>query len=192
MAQKKRKKWYLALLNFCRLLIRKFGAFRWMHPRKGYWGVFIWENSHRREFHTGMTFWFRIAFTWWLSHFISRYLKVHFMLIKIHAWFKIANITHELPVPVYRQTKFSPRYSNRGDSRRYDILWWYHVTNVELWEGIGVNSLRRKSRSCVIVSHLMRDTNSVQRTRHLFLTMSKPPGSFWNFIIEQNWLIIVK
>ena len=192
MAQKKRKKWYLALLNFCRLLIRKFGAFRWMHPRKGYWGVFIWENSHRREFHTGMTFWFRIAFTWWLSHFISRYLKVHFMLIKIHAWFKIANITHELPVPVYRQTKFSPRYSNRGDSRRYDILWWYHVTNVELWEGIGVNSLRRESRSCVIVSHLMRDTNSVQRTRHLFLTMSKPPGSFWNFIIEQNWLIIVK
>ena len=80
--RKKRKKWYLALLNFCRLLIRKFGAFRWMHPRKGYWGVFIWENSHRREFHTGMTFWFRIAFTWWLSHFISRYLKVHFMLIK--------------------------------------------------------------------------------------------------------------
>ena len=107
--RKKRKKWYLALLNFCRLLIRKFGAFRWMHPRKGYWGVFIWENSHRREFHTGMTFWFRIAFTWWLSHFISRYLKVHFMLIKIHAWFKIANITHELPVPVYRQTKFTPK-----------------------------------------------------------------------------------
>ena len=134
---------------------------------------------------------------------------------KIHVWFKIANITHALPVPVYRQTdftpkrvvvsrlhdtvarfrtgvKFSPRYSNWGDSRRYDILWWYHVTNVELWEGIRVNSLRRKSRSCVIVSHLMRDTNSVQRTRHLFLTMSKPPGSFWNFIIEQNWLIIVK
>ena len=107
--RKKRKKWYLALLNFCRLLIRKFGAFRWMHPRKGYWGVFIWENSHRREFHTGMTFWFRIAFTWWLSHFVSRYLKVHFMLIKIHAWFKIANITHELPVPVYRRTKFTPK-----------------------------------------------------------------------------------
>ena len=33
--------------------------------------------------------------------------------------------------------KFSLRYSNRGDSRRgasrrHDILWWYHVTNVEL------------------------------------------------------------
>ena len=56
---------------------------------------------------------------------------------KIHVWFKIANITHALPVPVYRQTdftpkrvvvsrlhdtvarfrtgvKFSPRYNNRG------------------------------------------------------------------------------
>ena len=27
--------------------------------------VFTWENSHRREFHTGMTFWFCIPFTWW-------------------------------------------------------------------------------------------------------------------------------
>ena len=45
-------------------------------------GVFTWENSHRREFHTWMTFLFRIAFTLWLGHFISRYLKVHFMLIK--------------------------------------------------------------------------------------------------------------
>ena len=45
-------------------------------------GVFTWENSHRREFHTDMTFWFRIAFTWWLGYFTSRYLKVHFMLIK--------------------------------------------------------------------------------------------------------------
>ena len=69
---------------------------------------------------------------------------------KIHVRFKMANITHALPVPVYRQTdftpkrvvvsrlhdtvarfrtgvKFSPRYNNRGDSRRHDILWWYHV-----------------------------------------------------------------
>ena len=29
-----------------------------------------------------MTFWFRIAFTWWQGHFISRYLKLYFMLIK--------------------------------------------------------------------------------------------------------------
>ena len=45
-------------------------------------GVFTWENSHWREFHTGMTFWFRIAFTWWVGRFISCYLTVHFMLIK--------------------------------------------------------------------------------------------------------------
>ena len=72
-------------------------------------------------------------------------------LNRIHVWFKIGNITHNLPVPVYRQTdftpkrvvisrlhdsvarfrtgvKFSPRYKNRGeltprsDSRRHDIL----------------------------------------------------------------------
>ena len=79
-----------------------------------------------------MTFWFRIAFTWWLGHFEG---TLH--VDKIHVWFKIANITHALPVPVYRQTdftpkrvvvsrlhdtaarfrtgvKFSPRYKNRG------------------------------------------------------------------------------
>ena len=61
-----------------------------------------------------------------------------FHVDKIHVWFKIANITHALPVPVYRQTdftpkrvvvsrlhdtvarfrtgvKFSPRYNNRGE-----------------------------------------------------------------------------
>ena len=67
-------------------------------------GVFTWENSHRREFHTGMTFSFRVAFTLWLGHFISLYLKVHFMLR-----FKITNITHALPVPVYQQTDFTPK-----------------------------------------------------------------------------------
>ena len=29
-----------------------------------------------------MTFWFHIAFTWWLGYFTSCYLKVHFMLTK--------------------------------------------------------------------------------------------------------------
>ena len=28
---------------------------------------------------------------------------------KIHVWFKIANITHALPVPVYWQTDFTPK-----------------------------------------------------------------------------------
>ena len=64
--------------------------------------------------------------------------KGTFHVDKIHLWFKIANITHALPVPLYRQTdftpkrvvvsrlhdtvarfrtgvKFSPRYENRGE-----------------------------------------------------------------------------
>ena len=63
---------------------------------------------------------------------------------KMHVCFKIATIAHALPVPVYRQTdftpkpvvvsclhdtvarfrtgvKFSPRYENRGDSRQHEI-----------------------------------------------------------------------
>ena len=84
--------------------------------------------------------------------------KGTFHVDKIHLWFKIANITHALPVPLYRQTdftpkrvvvsrlhdtvarfrtgvKFSPRYENRGDSRRHDILWWYHVNKYRAMRG---------------------------------------------------------
>ena len=96
---------------------------------------------------------------------------------KIHAWFKIANITHALPVPVYRQTDFtpnrvivsrlhdtvarfrtgvklSPRYNNRGeltpcDWRRHDILWRYHVNKRRAMRG-NWNELApaRKSPRC--------------------------------------------
>ena len=160
-------------------------------------GVFTWENSHRREFHSGMIFWCRIAFTFHISLF-----KGIFHVDKMHAWFKIA-----LPVPEYRQTDFTPkrvvvsrlhfisrylkvyfmlikctrgsksRYpfqstdrpishrngwsfrvymiplrdfvpewnsrpgtttgvnSRRGDSRRHDILWWYHVNKYRAMRG---------------------------------------------------------
>ena len=33
-----------------------------------------------------------------------------FNVDKIHVWFKIANITHALSVPVYRQTNFTPKW----------------------------------------------------------------------------------
>ena len=33
-----------------------------------------------------------------------------FHIDKIHVWFKIENITHALPVPVYRQTDFTPKW----------------------------------------------------------------------------------
>ena len=117
----------------------------------GYKGVFTRENSHRREFHTGMTFWFRIAFTWWLGHFISCYLTVHFMLIKYT--FGSKSQTLRMPYPfqstgrpishrngwsfrVYmiQLRDFAPEWnsrpgartgvnSRRGDSRRHNILW---------------------------------------------------------------------
>ena len=67
---------------------------------------------------------------------------------KIQVRFKIANITRALPVPVYRQTDFTPKRvvvwrlhdtvarfrtgkttgvnSRQGDSRRHDILWCYY------------------------------------------------------------------
>ena len=68
-------------------------------------GVFAWENSHRREFHSGMTSWFRITFTWWLGFFIISgstcwSWRSHLGLTKI---------THALPVPVYLQTDFTPK-----------------------------------------------------------------------------------
>ena len=104
-------------------------------------GVLTWENSHRREFHTRMTFWFRIAFTWWRGHFIFRHLKVHLkvlMLIKYTCDSKSQTLRLRYPFQVYRQTdftperlvvsrlhdtvarfrtwvKFSPRYKNRAE-----------------------------------------------------------------------------
>ena len=82
---------------------------------------------------------------------------------KMHVWFKIANITHVLPVPVYRQTdftpkrvvvsclhdtvarfrtrvKFSPRYKNRGELAPGWLapawnLWWYHVNKDRAMRG---------------------------------------------------------
>jgi len=85
-----------------------------------------------------------------------------FHVDKIHVGFKIANITHALPVPVYRQTDFTPKWvvvsrlhdtvarfrtrvkfesartgvnSRRGDSRQHNILWWYHVNKYRAMRG---------------------------------------------------------
>ena len=56
---------------FRTFLCRRCTDTTWNCPCRRCQGVFTWENSYRREYHTGMTFWFRIAFTWWLGHFIS-------------------------------------------------------------------------------------------------------------------------
>ena len=98
---------------------------------------------------------------------------------EIHVWFKLVNITHALPVPVYRQTdvtskrvvvsrlhdtaarfrsgvKFSPRYKNRGDSRRHAILWWYHVNKYRAMRGNRSElALGRKSPRCHVNTRLV-------------------------------------
>ena len=144
------------------------------HPE----GVFTWENSHRREFHTGMTFLFRIAFTLWLGHFISRYLKVHFMLIKYTCDSKSQTLRMRYP---FQSTGRPISHRNVWSFRVYMIPLWDFVpewnsrpstttgvahagvtragmtfcggimqTNVEPWEGTGVNSLQRESRPGVM------------------------------------------
>ena len=57
-------------------------------------GVFTWENLHRCESHNGMTFWFYM-------------MTGSFQVDEIHVWFKIANITHALSIPVYWRTNFT-------------------------------------------------------------------------------------
>ena len=86
-------------------------------------GVFTWENSHRRDFHTGMTFWFRIAFTWWRDYFISRLFERTVHLDKIHVRFKIANITHTLPVLVHLQLTPADRF-NTETGGRFAFTWY--------------------------------------------------------------------
>ena len=93
----------------------------------------------------------------------------------MHVWFKMAKITHALPVPVYRQTETGGRFvftlNRREISYRSEILApaqeprWTHAgvtrasmtfcggimeTNIEPWQGTGVNSLRGERRTDVM------------------------------------------
>ena len=99
--------------------------------------MFTWENSHRREFHTEITFWFRIAFTWWLGHFISRYLKVHFMLIKYTCDSKSQPLRMRYP---FQSTGRSISHLN-GWFRVYMIPYWSEILSPVLqpeWTNTGV------------------------------------------------------
>ena len=110
-----------------------------------------------------MTFLFHIAFTWWLGDFRSRYLKVHFMLIKYTCDSKSQTLRMRYPFqstgrPISHRNGWSFRVymiplrdfvpewnsrpgtrtgvnSRRGDSRRHDILWWYHVNKYRAMRG---------------------------------------------------------
>ena len=140
---------------------RWFGLGR-IHNKANTLGVFTWENSHRRQFHTGMTFWFRIAFTWWLGHFIYCYLKVHFMLLKYTCDLKSQTLRMRYPFqstdrPISHRNGWSfrvymiplrdfvPEWNSRpgtttgvnsrwGDSSQHDIL-WYHANKYRATRG---------------------------------------------------------
>ena len=104
---------------------------------------------------------------------------------KILLWFKISNITHALPVPVYRQTDFTQKRvvvsrlhdtverfrtgvksrlgtrtgvnSRQGGSRRHGILWWYHVNKYRAMRGNRSELVpARKSPRCHVNTPLVR------------------------------------
>ena len=95
--------------------------------------------------------------------FISRYLKVHIMLIKYTCDSKSQTLRMRYSFQFYRQTDFTPKRVvvsrlhdtvarfrtgvdcrpgttsgvnlRRGESRRHDILWWYHVNKCRAMKG---------------------------------------------------------
>ena len=104
-------------------------------------GVFTWENSHHCEFHTGLTFWFCIPFTWRLGHFISCYLKVHLLSIKYMCDLKSQTLRMRYP---FQSTRRPISHWN---------IWPFHVYMISLRDFIpewnfrpgtitGVNSRR--------------------------------------------------
>ena len=140
--------------------------------------------TFRHTLHTGMTFLFRIAFTWWLGNFISRYLKVHFMLrkytldsksqtLRMHypfqstgrpishrnVWsFRVYKIPLRDFVPEWNSRPGTTTWVNsrRGDSRRHDILWWYHVNKCRATGGNGSDvAPSRRSPRCHVNTRLI-------------------------------------
>ena len=99
----------------------------------------------------------------WLGHFISRYLKVHFMLIKYTCDSKSQTLRMRYPFqstgrPISHRNWWSFRVymiplwdfvpewnsrpgtttgvnSRRDDSCRHDILWWYHLNKCRAMRG---------------------------------------------------------
>ena len=98
-----------------------------------------------------MTFLFHIAFTWWLGHFISRYLKVHFMLIKFMCDSKSQTLRMGYP---FKSTGRPISHRNGWSFRVYKIPLWdfvlewnsRHGARTGGWWGGGVNSRRGDSR----------------------------------------------
>ena len=101
--------------------------------------LYTWQNSHRRQFHIGVTFWFCIAFTWWwvisyLGLFVG---TLHVDKIPVrNGWsFRVYMIPLRNFVPVWnsRPGTTAGVNSRRSDSRRHDIV--YHVNKYRAMRG---------------------------------------------------------
>ena len=71
----------------------------------------------------------RLHYDWVISYQFLLF-EGTFHVDKIHVWFKIANIMHALPVPVYRQTDFTPK--RVVVSRLHDTVARFR-TGVKFW-----------------------------------------------------------
>ena len=74
-----------------------------------YWDRNVRENSYRCEFQYRDDFLISYRVYMMTGSFHISLFEGTLHVDKIHVWFKIANITHALPVPVYRRTDFSHR-----------------------------------------------------------------------------------
>ena len=126
--------------------------------------MFAWGKLLRHKFHTGITFWFRIVFTWWWVISYLAYLKVHFMMIKYTCnsrshTLRMRYLSQSTCRPISLPNGWSFRVymipvwnfipceilalagtttgvnSHQGDSRQHDILWWYHVNKCRATRG---------------------------------------------------------
>jgi len=126
-------------------------------------GVYMRKLAPARVSHWDDFFWFCIAFTWWLGHFISCYLTAHFMLIKYTFASKSQTLRMRYPFqstgrPISHRNGWSFRVymiplrdfvpewnscpgartgvnSRQDDSRRHNILRWYHVNKYRAMRG---------------------------------------------------------
>ena len=99
----------------------------------------------RVSYRPGWHFWFRIALTWWLGHFISRYSKVHFILVKYTCDSKSQTLRTYYP---FQSTGRPISHWNVWSFRLYMILLWDFVPEWNSRPGTttGVNLRRDDSR----------------------------------------------
>ena len=144
-------------------------SFYLRHFSQGLRGCLHEKTHTSASFSPEWPFWFPIAFTWWQGHFISRYLKVHFMLIKYTCDSKSQTLRMHYPFqstgrPISHRNGWSilvytiplqeilapvqqPGWTHAGVTHAgMTFCGGITLTNIESWEGTGGElALGRKS-----------------------------------------------